>query len=491
MEKERTVPSLLLPVATIIAMLFSICQLYPQSLEISDNKRFIQHKGGDPSIWIGDTAWELFHKLDKEEAGRYLQTRKEQGFTIVQAVVLAELDGLRTPNSYGELPLLDADPTRPNSKYFEHVDFIINKANELGLVIGLLPTWGDKVYSVNPGAGPVIFNQENAEKFGEFLGKRYKNKQLIWILGGDRTIDNLEVQNIWRSMASGLRKGDTGNHLITFHPRGESSSSFWLHNEPWLDFNMYQSGHNSKYSKVYNWAETDYLKFPPKPVVDGEPAYEDIPVKFWEYIDFNSPSKVPEGVLDKNGLIRDASHFKDGFFNDHDVRVHAYWNLLSGACGYTYGNNAVWQMFKKGTPVIIPALKDWEESLNSPGASQLKHLKRLFKSYPISKLLPDQSIVYGRNQQNHHHIRAAKSIDDNWVLVYLSQGQDVSIVMSKIKNKQLCAYWYNPRNGQTNSIGEFANQGIKLFQPPSQGENNDWVLILDGDENCNEKLKGF
>src|SRR5690606_18270174 len=101
------------------------------------------------------TAWELFHKLNREEATEYLENRKSKGFTVIQAVVLAENNGLRTPNSYGEVPLIVLDPTKPNEKYFEHVDFVVNKAEELGLVIGMLPTWGDKIFSENPGAGPI------------------------------------------------------------------------------------------------------------------------------------------------------------------------------------------------------------------------------------------------------------------------------------------------------------------------------------------------
>ena len=214
-----------------------------QQLKVSQNQRYLQYENGKPFLWIGDTAWELFHKLDREEADEYLTTRKEQGFTIIQAVVLAELDGLKTPNAYGDVPFIDLDPARPNEAYFEHVDYIIDKANQLGLVMGVLPTWGDKLYSVNPGAGPVVFNAENAEKYGEFLGKRYRDNNIVWILGGDRTIDSMEVLQIWRAMAEGINAGDGGKHLMTYHPRGGTSSSDWLHNEPWLDFNMYQSGH--------------------------------------------------------------------------------------------------------------------------------------------------------------------------------------------------------------------------------------------------------
>src|SRR5690606_24976609 len=113
-------------------------------LKVSSNKRFLVRADGQPFFYLGDTAWELFHRLNREEADRYLQNRAEKGFTVIQAVVLAELDGLKTPNPYGDLPFHDNDPSRPNEAYFQHVDYIVDKAASLGLYIGMLPTWGDK-----------------------------------------------------------------------------------------------------------------------------------------------------------------------------------------------------------------------------------------------------------------------------------------------------------------------------------------------------------
>lgn len=169
----------------------------------------------------------------------------------------------------------------------------------------MLPTWGDKIFSVNPGAGPIVFNKKNASVYGAFLGKRYKNKPIVWILGGDRNIANNEVLEIWRAMAAGLKKGDEGNNLITYHPRGGTSSSKSLHQEEWLDFNMYQSGHGQRFNNVYDYAKKDLALEPLKPTVDGEPAYEDIAVKFWQYMDFSKQStdRVASGVLDADGLI--------------------------------------------------------------------------------------------------------------------------------------------------------------------------------------------
>ncbi len=448
-------------------------------LQVSKNGRFLVGKDGNPFLYLGDTAWELFHKLNREEATEYLQNRAEKGFTVIQAVVLAENDGLRVPNPYGELPLIDLDPTKPNEKYFEHVDFIVNKAEELGLYIGMLPTWGDKVPNNNPGAGPIVFNAENARIYGEFLGKRYKNKPIVWILGGDRNIDSQEVFELWKAMAEGIRKGDGGNHLITYHPRGEKSSSEWFQNEQWLDFNIYQSGHARHFNQVYKYAEHDYKLTPVKPTIDGEPAYEDIPLRFWEYCDWNSPLRVPAEVLDHNYLIKDTAHFQKGFFTDYDVRVHAYWNLLAGACGYTYGNNAVWQMFRKKGAIAIPCLYDWSESLDRPGAEDIRHIRKLFEMRSFSKLVPDQSAISGNNPSDSTHVRAAVANDGSFLLVYLSVGQPVSVNMNKISGEKVNAWWYNPRDGKVTTAGNYSNTGSATFTPPSSGTDNDWVLVLD------------
>lgn len=114
-------------------------------LKVSENKRFLVFEDGTPFYYLGDTGWELFHRLSIAETEKYLENRRSKGFTVIQAVALAELDGLNTQNTEGNKPLINNDPLNPNEGYFTHVDLVIKMAQEKGIFIGLLPTWGDKV----------------------------------------------------------------------------------------------------------------------------------------------------------------------------------------------------------------------------------------------------------------------------------------------------------------------------------------------------------
>ena len=195
----------------------------PGPLTVSENKRYVVRADGTPFFWLGDTAWELFHRLNREEADKYLKRRAEQGFTVIQAVALAEFDGLKEPNPYGQTPLLNNDPTTPNEAYFAHVDYVIDKAAQYGLMIGFLPTWGDKINKSGWGQGPEIFTPANARTYGRYVGNRYKNRpNIIWIMGGDRNPRaGSSDAAIWRAMAEGVQEGAGGPDkvLMSFHPQ--------------------------------------------------------------------------------------------------------------------------------------------------------------------------------------------------------------------------------------------------------------------------------
>lgn len=419
-------------------------------LMVSENKRFLVFEDGTPFFWLGDTAWELFHRLSKAEAEKYLENRREKGFTVIQAVILAELDGLHTPNAEGERPLMDDDPTRINEKYFEHVDWIIKKAEEKGIFIGLLPTWGDKVDDTW-GVGPVIFNAENAALYGKILGNRYKDtKNIIWINGGDRAGGGKNFP-VWNALAKGIKSVDT-NHLMTFHSMGETSSSFWFHDEDWLDFNMCQTGHSQRSYSIFRLlTEKDYNHFPVKPCLDGEPRYEDHPVK-----------RNPELY---------------GWFYDADVRQAMYWSLFTGSFGHTYGCHAIWQMFTKERQPRNFVRHTWEEDLDLPGAWDLIHARNLMESRPFTERRPFQSILKNDFVPETDYLVATRGRD--YIFVYSPTGWAPRLDLDQCQWEEAQAWWFNPRTGEVKRGGKLLAKGVVDFEPPTKGVDNDWILVLD------------
>jgi hypothetical protein len=425
-------------------------------LKVSDNRRFIVRTDGKPFFWLGDTAWELFHRLNREETEQYFKKRQAQGFTVIQAVALAGLDGLNVPNAYGEKPLINNDPTTPNEKYFAHVDWVIQKAAEYELMIALLPTWGDKVDKLSFSKGPVVFNRDNARKYGEWIGKRYAtSKNIIWIIGGDRNPTQEEHVAIWRAMAKGVETGVGGpdRALMTFHPQptgiDECGSAKWFHNDAWLDFNMLQNGH-CRDNHVGDRIQKTYDRVPPKPVIDGEPIYEDHPVCF---------------------------NAKDlGISSAYDCRKYAYVSVFAGSFGHTYGCHPVWQFYEpKHLPKNNPRYV-WREAMDLPAANQMVHLKTLMLSREKLDRVPDQSLIANARHE-HDRIQATRGKD--YALVYSSQGQDVELVLGKIAGDKVNVSIFNPRTGEIKPNKTLDNTGRSTIVLPKSGYGQDWVVIVD------------
>ncbi len=419
-------------------------------LKVSPDNRSLAHADGTPFFYLGDTAWELFHRLSVDESRLYLENRRAKGFNVIQAVVLSELDGLNAPNAEGERPLIDNDPSKPNQAYFHHVDVVVDIAREKGMFIGMLPTWGDKLTKAW-GLGPVIFNAANARQYGSFLGHRYRDRpNIIWILGGDRDPSGAEV--VWEAMAVGLREGDGGRHLITYHPSGDHSSSEWFQKAEWLDFNLLQSGHGRKDGPNFQMIEKDYGLTPVKPTIDGEPRYENHPVA-WKPEEF-------------------------GWFDDYDVRQAAYWAVFAGAAGHTYGCNDIWQMKTADREPMSKARGEWHKALELPGAGQMQYLRRLIESRPYFSRVPDQELILQNPSEGPDHMQSTRG--DGYAFVYFPQAKPARIATGRIAGDRLHAWWYDPRNGKCQSIGIFKNEKIKTFSPPGfPHRGNDWILVLD------------
>lgn len=431
------------------------------AIHVSDNGRYLVKSDGTPFFWMGDTAWMMIQRLNRDEVLTYLTNAADAGFNVIQVVGLAQLNGLTTPNAHGDFPLLNMKPETPaltsghnplnktEYDYWDHVDYVLDTAASLGIYIAFLPAWGQYLWSNSGQPADIIFNADNATIYGKWLGTRYKDQHnILWVLGGDRIPDSADKEKIVRNMASGIQSSGAAQ-LITYHPWGERSSSEWFQDESWLDFNMVQSGHISKDYPNYDFIQKDYAQKPVKPTFDSEPRYEVGSINF----------KV-----------------SNGFFNAYDVRQAAYWAVFSGAFGHTYGHESLWQIYKAGKTPEGGATIYWEAALKAQGRNQMKHLRALMESRPFLSRIPDQTLVQNTLKDG-EHIRSTRGT--NYAMIYTPRGAAFTVNMAKITGETITAHWYNPRTGMSTLVGDFLNEGEETFTPPSKGADQDWVLLLD------------
>ena len=130
-------------------------------------------------------------------------------------------------------------------------------------------------------------------------------------------------------------------------------------------------------------------------------------------------------------------------------------------------------------------LRSWRDSLNNPGARQMRYARYLLESRPFLTRVPDMSlIVPDKNEssvpgQGTRRFAATRDQDGTYALVYFPVGRAATIDCSKLQGARLAARWFDPRTGKTEKIGVFKNEGERRFEPPTPGEDLDWVLMID------------
>lgn len=433
-------------------------------LKVAENGRFLVHEDGTPFLYLSDTNWELFHRAGREAAERLLDHRRSQGFTVVFGPVTGALDcmhfhdPLGIPNRYGDLPFVDKDVTRPavtegasfddaeQYDYWDHVDHIIDIAEAKGLHVGIIPAWHGHYKE-------GYITAKNARQYGRFLGKRFGNRQnIFWVLGGDTNVPSDERARAHHELAAGIRGTEAVPHVMSFHPRGGNSSSKWFHDSDWIDFNMIQSGHGARDLPNFQKIQSDYARRPIRPVLDGENRYEDHAVN-WNTV--------------------------NGWFNDYDNRQAAYWSLFAGSFGHTYGTRGVWQMWEPGREKYTWLNHYWYDAMNLPGGWDMLHVRELILSRPFASRVPDQSLV-ADEFTGKHHLQACRGA--GYAFVYCATGKtfEVDLRPRTISGEVLIGWWFDPRTGETNKIGEFENGKLLSFDPPGGVKRgNDWILVLD------------
>jgi hypothetical protein len=425
-------------------------------LRASADGRSLVRADGQPFFWLGDTAWELFSKLTREEVEHYLQTRRAQKFTVLQAILLSYA-GHHSPNRYGEKPFLSVAPEElvPNEAYFRHADWVLARAAELGFHVLVFPSWRyywremPQITTYKP-----ILTPANARRYAEFVGRRYRDRaNVLWGLGGDMLPNDDNESAIMAAFPAGLRAGGA-DQLITYHPGGNRTSATRYHHEPWLGFNMSQSGHRLDHP-VWNLVGADWHRTPAKPAIDGETMYEDIQRPLWR-----AKPETPRATA-------------------YEIRRPNYAAVFSGAFGATYGANGIFQFHPGGEAMYLPRAT-WREALQFPGARQMQHLRALMESRPLLERVPDQGLLASSDLTGAERITATRARDGSFALIYTAAGKAFEVRLDRLSGSKIVAHWFDPRTGAATPAGDFPVVYQKHFVPPvPSGDENDWVLVLD------------
>ena len=427
-------------------------------LQVSANGLYLQHADGTPFFYLADTGWLLPQRLDRDEAGYYLGRAAKAGFNVVQ---VQTVNGVPTMNVYGQY----SHPSgydfsaidRPGVYgYWDHMDYIVDAAARQGIYIGMVCIWGGLVK-----AG--LMDEEQAVAYGTFLANRYKDKpNIIWIIGGD--VQGSIKTEVWETLARTIKSIDS-EHLMTYHPRGRYFSAKWFSRAEWLDFHMFQSGHrrygqdygNADYPIPLGTEEDNYMyvdstwSYPPiKPVLDGEPSYEDIPM----------------GLHDA-----DEPHWQA-----NDVRRYAYWSVFGGACGHAYGHNNIMQFARPGVGGAYFAdgyQKPWYRAMEDEGFNSMKHLKHLMLTLPYFVRVADQSVVEDNGVK---YERLAATRGDDYLLVYNYTARAMKLDLGKITGERKNVWWMDAATGSLTYIGQY-DSGLTTFAAGLVDNQADGVLI--------------
>lgn len=418
-------------------------------VQVSNDGRYLMHEDGTPFFWLADTAWNGALLSDPDQWAHYSDIRLRQGFSAVQWVT-TQWRAAPSGNRFGQLAFTGREKISINPIFFQELDRKVEALNAVGLLNAPVLLWaigGGSNPKINPG---FDLPEDQAILLAKYMVARWGANDVVWILGGDGDYRGKNADK-WKRI--GRAVFGTGQHSpVIMHPGG----MHWIHDEfaseKWVDIHGYQSGHGDD-DNTLKWLAMgppakDWRKEPFRPFINLEPPYE-------FHIAYQSKQRItPE-----------------------QVRRAVYWSLMvAPTAGVTYGGHGIWG-WDDGTrpPTDHPYTGTplpWAQALRMPGAEQMTHVVRVFKSVPFWNLRPAPQLLAKQpgTAAVKNFVAAARTVDGDAAVIYTPVGGVLELNAQEIP-KGVLAQWINPRSGERSGANPEGNQ----FKTPDSG---DWVLIL-------------
>jgi hypothetical protein len=417
-------------------------------LKITDNGRGFAHEDGKPFFWLGDTVWSVSAKASLDEWKEFVDYRSKQGFNVVNINSLEQFDASKSAKN--RLPFAkDGNQMywdKLNYEYFQNLDNLMDITHKAGMITALVVLWCNYVPGTNPAwtiPRTEGLTHEMAEVYGRYLAARYAAYGTVWLISGDTDFECKQSIAIYDAAANAIKNTTPYPPLITAHLRGALATPEILNEKDWLTFHMFQSSHIKDSSEVaLECSEADRAYTPARPVINGEPCYENI--GYWR---------------EEGRITREA------------VRDTLWKSILGGAnAGITYGAHGIWSWHSEGE--IFAGEDDWQlpggwrEALLFKGAEDAQQMKKFFETLTWWELEP---VSQELGICDYPECVASATRDKRVIVVYVQKGKQLKIKLPHI-NKYICS-WVNPVSGEMKTVVPAENgNGISFDSAPWAGD---------------------
>ncbi len=427
------------------------------ALRVSADRRRFEHADGTPFLWLGDTWWMGFCQRWRWPEDFQLMTadRKAKGFSVIQIIA-----GL-----YPDMPAFDPrganeagfpwSPgfTQMNPAYFDMADLRIQWLVAQGLMPCIVGGWG---YFL-PWMG-----LDKMRRHWRCLIARWGAYPVTWCLAGEGTMpyylttdregEAAQQKSGWTEMARYVRATDPCHRLITIHP--SSSARDTVADDSVLDFDMLQTGHggHDSIAPTLQAISGAVARQPHMPVVNGEVCYE--------------------------GIVEGSRE---------EIQRFMFWsNLLSGAAGFTYGANGIWQINGRETPYGPSPWggawgnRPWEEAYRLPGSAQIGQGKRFLATLPWWRFEAHPEWMTPHAESANWRQPFAAGIPRELRIVYLPGPVWPWGDRPKVTNLEdgvvYAAQYVDPKDGKEYMLGTVT--GPADWTLPVTPVTQDWLLVL-------------
>ena len=425
-------------------------------LRISANGRHLETADGQPFFWLADTWWMgLAMRLDWPEGFQELaMDRVAKGYSVVQIIAgpYPDMEAFdhRGANEAGH-PFTEGFAS-VNPAYFDMADLKIGHIVRRGISPCIVGMWGYFLPQIGV---------EKIKRYWRYLIARYGAYPVTWCIAGEARMawylsDNSEAESAeqgtgWTEVCRYVRDVDGFENPITIHPTQIGREQ--VDDPSVMDFEMLQTGHGG-YDSIVN--SVDCVRQacavePPMPTFVSEACYE--------------------GILGRSEAA---------------VQRMLFWmTMLSGAMGFTYGANGIWQMSTDDDPYGPSphgrswGMETWDDAYKLPGSKHVGVGAKFLSTLPWTEFEVHDEWIANAWDGTDGNKAVAAGIPGRLRVMYAPMAWNFPAVLNIETDVTYTAKYFDPVEGGTYDLGIVEPDADGTWTPTPPQVVHDWVLVLE------------